>query len=218
MKAKIDFTSPLAHGQILDRWRPDRIVGAVSGEEWREYAECIGVDPRLFTLEGPEQTGLKGPGKNRKYNEEKFEIAVTYCNACQVKTACKVNALAYGDTEFTMRAGINPYGEVERDSLDEGRLEAAWQEYFRGGPMERVRRAGKGPKTGPWSEWTELLSERLEGLPWAMWNGPDAYRTIRGRLMDPGGDYVYIVQARGNTYERMKAPRGEITETFDGTG
>lgn len=211
MRAKVDFTSPLAHGQIIDRWRPDKLAFAINGEEWREYAECIGADPRLFTLEGPEETGLNGPGKNRRYNEEKFEIAATYCNACQVRTACKVSALEHGDTEFTVRGGINPYGEVEREPADESRLEAAWQEYTLGRPMDRIRRVGKGPKTGPWAEWSEFLSERLTGLPLALWRDRHG-RMIHGRLVDTGADHVYVVCPRGDSYERLKAPRDEVRE------
>lgn len=216
VRGKVDFETPLAHGQIRDKWRPDRISQDV-GDEWREYAECIGADPRLFTLESPEETKLYGAGLNKRYNEDKFAIAWTYCDNCQVKTACRLDALRRGDHAITVRGGMNPYDVAPTPHTANPResgfdLDAAFAAYRDGKVMHKVRRAGKGPESGPWPSWSEFLRGALAELPQGAYKGSKDDPPRNGWVLGPGeaSGTVRFVMQRGDTYERKTIYRSEI--------
>lgn len=65
-----------------------------TGQHWMEDANCIGVDPELFTAPGQTWAGHHGQEMQAK----------SYCAPCPVKDACLAWALATGD-EFSILGG-----------------------------------------------------------------------------------------------------------------
>lgn len=219
-QVRADLVAPLVHGTIRDKWRPDRRYQE-SGQEWREWAECLGQDPRLFDLQDETETGLVGRGVNRKYNEEKFEAAWNFCSRCPVKTACRLDAISTGDHEVTVRGGMNPYDVVPSDGApkrgavmsEATRLARAWEKYLAGEVMHRVRRAGKGPTTGPWPEWDDYLQARLAELTQVMHKPSWEDEARPGWLMAKPGKHdtkVRVIMDRGDAYERRSVHRGDV--------
>ena len=69
-------------------------------ESWREFAECKGMDTRIFV---PSKEGVKGRPCNSDY-----DVARRICAECKVRLHCLNFALNEGFNEYGMYGGVTP--------------------------------------------------------------------------------------------------------------
>lgn len=74
-------------------------------EEWRERAECRGLDTSMFI---PSSSGKKGRPSSSDYTKAK-EV----CMACSVRLHCLNFALDNNHNEFGMFGGLSPRSRQE---------------------------------------------------------------------------------------------------------
>ena len=82
--------------------RPHPTLETDHGDDWRDKAACVGLDPDLFTIpEGQSWTSAWGKGR--------AELARSVCvgRGCPVVAACLADANEMGD-DWTFRGGMTP--------------------------------------------------------------------------------------------------------------
>jgi len=91
--------------------RPHPTLETDHGDDWRDRARCVGVDPDIFTI--PE-----GASWTSEWGQRHAELARSVCigRACPVVSACLADAKALRD-DWTFRGGMTP---DERNATKKG--------------------------------------------------------------------------------------------------